>query len=280
MIKYYSINGNIVPKQDATLPVRDLAILRGYGVFDYFLVTNGQGRFIEDNLDRFEHSARLLDLELPLSKVELRRQIEELIQANGLETAAIRLILTGGISLDNFIPTRPHLLILEEQQPSYPKENYEKGIKLMTHCFIREIPEAKTINYLRGILLLKQTKDKKVKDILYHDGVFISESTRSNFYIVTQDDVIVTPKEGVLLGVTRKHLLQAIQPHYRVEERPLRLSELATAKAAFITSSTKGVMPVTQVDGMVIGNGKVGVISPNLNLLLQKHLEVYLSVGV
>lgn len=280
MIKYYSVNGKIVPKEAANLHIHDLSILRGYGVFDYFLVTNRQARFIEDNLDRFENSARLLDMELPVDKATLREQIQELIEINGLKDAAIRLVLTGGYSEDCFTPAVPNLLILEHEAPVYSEDKYEKGIKLMTYQYIRELPEAKTINYVTGIRVLKKQKEAGAMDVLYHDGEFISESARSNFFIVTKDNVIVTPKEGILLGVTRKHLLEAARPHFKIEERPLRLSELADAKEAFLTSATKGAMPVVQVDGMVIGNGEVGVTTRNLNLLFEKHLEAYLGIGI
>ena len=277
MIKYFNVNGQIVPKEKALIQVQDIAILRGYGVFDYFYVQNGRALFFDDYINRFEASANLLNIDLPFFKNTLKEYIIDLIEANGLKNAAIRLVLTGGYAIDGFTPMQSNLLILEHQQAVYHPEKYSKGIRLISHLYQREIPEAKTINYLTGIILLKKLKQAKAFDVLYHDGQQISESARSNFFIITKNDVIVTPNKGILKGITRKQLLKIAKKHYKVEERPLALAELETAKEAFLCSTTKGAMPVVQIDGTIIGNGKAGVIVQHLNQLFEERKEEYLT---
>lgn len=277
MIKYYNINGKLIPKDEANLKVNDLSILRGYGVFDYFFVKNGQPLFFNDYVNRFENSIKMLEMELPISKMELKEQIMALIEANGLSEAAIRLLLTGGYAADGFTPKKPNLLILEHLQKKHPSAIYENGIRLMTHLYLREMPEAKTTNYVTGISLMKRLKQEGAFDVLYHDGQWISESARSNFFIVTYDNVIVTPANGILKGITRKQVLDIAKNHYKIEERQLHLSELKTAKEVFLSSTTKGTMPVVQVDNIIIGSGKVGSVTTHLKKLYEERVEEYLA---
>lgn len=277
MIKYYSVNGEILPREQASLGVSDLAILRGYGMFDFFLVKKGQPLFFDDYLDRFERSARLLHLTLPFSREELRRQILQLIRANGEQEAGLKLVLTGGYSGDGYAPATPNLVIVQSPLPKYPSSKYDNGVKLMLHEYHRTLPEAKSINYIMGINLLPQMQDAGAEDILFHFGGNIHETTRANFFIVKNDDTIVTAGEGILGGVTRRKVIEIARQHYRVEARNLALEELQTAKEAFLTSSTKNIMPVVQVDDTTIGQGKPGAVTQRLMAFLKAEIERYLA---
>lgn len=275
---YYNINGEIVSAQEARLGVMDLAILRGYGVFDYFLVRAGRPMFFNDYIDRFENSIRVAGLKLPISRQELQQRIMHLITANGKSEAAIRLVLTGGYAADSFTPDRPNLLILQHEQPTYPAEWFTKGQKLITYQYVRELPEAKTINYVTGIRALQQIKAANAYDLIYHDGQYISESARSNIFIVTNEGTLVTPGTGILKGITRKkHLSIAPALGIKVEERKVTLEELFTSKEVFLCSSTKGALPIVQIDEQIIGDGKVGMLTNQLSQKLQEFAKNYLK---
>ena len=277
MVKYYSVNGKLVPKEEAALNVSDLTILRGYGLFDFFLVKKGQPLFFDDYLDRFERSAKLLHLEVPFSREELRQQIMQVIRANGQQEAGLKLVLTGGYSSDGYAPSKPNLIIVQSPLPVYPATKFEDGVKLMLHEYHRTLPTAKSINYIMGISLLPQMRAAGAEDVLFYFNGKICETTRANFFIVKNDDTIVTPGDDILAGVTRKKTLEIVRRHYRVEERELALEELKTAREAFITSSTKGIMPVVQADEVTIGNGKPGKVTQHLMKLLEKEIEQYLA---
>lgn len=276
MIKYYAVNGEIIPREQAVIGVDDLAILRGYGMFDFFLVREGHPLFFDDYLDRFERSARLLHLVLPFSREELKAQIMRLIRANDLQEAGLKLVLTGGYSPDGYSFTRPNLVILASPLPQYPSAKYEKGVKLMLHEYHRSIPTAKTINYIVGINLLPQMQAAGAEDVLFHFGGLVFETTRANFFIVKNDGSVVTASEGILAGITRKKTLEIARQHLQVEERNLTMEELKTAKEAFISSSTKQIMPVVRVDGFSIGNGRPGEITRQLMRLLEEAVEEHL----
>lgn len=277
MIIYYSINGELVPKEQASLGVTDLAIQRGYGLFDYFVVKKGQPVFFEDYLDRVEQSAKWLHLSLPVTKKELREQVMQLIRANGEQEAGIKIILTGGYAADGYSPEKSNLVILEMPPPVYPKSKFEQGVKLMGYEHHRTFPSAKSINYIVGIYLLPQQQAAGAEDVLFHYNGEIYETTRANFFIVTQDDTIVTAGEGILHGITRKRLLEVAKQHYELELRKPTLEELGTAKEAFITSSTRLLMPVVQVDDVTIGSGKPGSVTQHLLELMKKEVDRYLE---
>ncbi|MDP4820033.1 MAG: aminotransferase class IV, partial [Saprospiraceae bacterium] len=127
--------GQLTDMQHDVVGVEDLALLRGYGAFDYFLVRDYKPYFLEDYLERFFHSAQLLKLEMPFSLEALRQQVLHLLEANGQPDAGIRLLLTGGYAADGYTPTTPNLLVLQYKLPVYPANSYVAGIKMMSYQF-------------------------------------------------------------------------------------------------------------------------------------------------
>jgi branched-subunit amino acid aminotransferase/4-amino-4-deoxychorismate lyase len=277
MIRFYSINGEQVPAESASLKVSDIGILRGYGIFDFFLARDGHPLFLEDYLDRFYHSADLAFLPLPSTKEQLKAQIYELLAVNEVSDAGVKLVLTGGYSADGYLPGDPNLLILLSPLPPNAWEVSINGIKLMSHNFQRDLPEVKTTNYTTGIRLQGAMVSVEAQDILYIDGESVRESPRSNFFIVKEDGTVVTQSEKVLIGITRKQVLAIAQELGKVEVRDLQASELATAKEAFLTSSTKGVMAVTKIDDLVIGDGKPGPVGQALQQGFLRMVSTYLA---
>ena len=276
MITYSMVNGHLTRTDEAALHVSDLSILRGYGIFDFFLFLKGQPIFLEDYLDRFYRSAHLLHLEIPYSRADFAAQIFSLIEANGHQAGGIRLLLTGGFSPDGYTPSSPNVLIL---QYPLPQQAWDPNItlKLMTYPHLRELPEIKTTNYITGISLLPELKKRGADDLLYLDGGWIRESVRSNFFLVLEGERVVTPANKILLGVTRKHILHLARQRYTVEEREVHVSEIGQAKEAFFTSSTKGLFPVTAIDGQPVGDGHPGPVSKQLQQDFMAHLEAYLQ---
>lgn len=278
MIKFASVNGQIIPVEHASVGVFDLGLLRGYGMFDYMLVRNSRPLFVEDYLDRFWRSAHQLKLKVPFEREKLLAHILELIEANTLDDASLRLVLTGGYAPDGYSPSEnANLIILEHEYPNYHPSKYEQGIKLLLYEYQRQFPTIKTTNYVVGILMLEQLQKAAADDLLFFKEGLITETTRANFFIVLPGNIIVTANEGILEGVTRKHTLRLAQKHYRVEMRQPSLQELQQAKEAFITSTTKRVMPVVQINDIIIGNGRPGPVSAHLLELLHQAEAAYLD---
>ncbi len=261
---YAYIIDRIIPYAEAQVHVSDLSIQRGYGIFDFFRVRKHKALFIEDHLDRFFASAGKMQLPCSLSRTELKNTIEMLIEKNELSDAGIKVLLTGGYAEDGYTIQSPNLVIVEHAFKYPAQEQIDHGVKIITVNFRKELPDIKTINYQKAIMMTPQVKAAGAADLLYHHDGIISELPRCNFFIVDQHDVIKTPAEHILLGVTRKKVLELARKKYTVEEIAITLEDVYAAKEAFFTSSTKRLVPVVQVDDAKIGNGLPGTITRDL----------------
>jgi D-alanine transaminase/branched-chain amino acid aminotransferase len=174
------INGNLILKDEAKILISDLSIQRGYGIFDYFRTVNNQPLFLEDHLDRFFNSASQMNLNPGIDRDQVKKLIQQLIEKNNMPGSGVRITLTGGYSENGYHIARPNLLIT--QNPFiFNKEDFNKGIRLVTYGYQRQLPQVKTIDYLMAIYLQKFIKEKDADDVLYHDQTQIRECPRSNF---------------------------------------------------------------------------------------------------
>ena len=276
-VQHVLINGDLVPAPEARLHVSDLGLLRGYGVFDFFRVLGGQPLFLADYLERFQRSARLVGLTPPLDAAGLEREVTRLIAANRAGDAGCHLLLTGGESEDGFAPTKPALVMQLRALRASDSRLYRDGARLLLHEHRRELPEAKTTNYLTALRLLGEQQAQGAVDILYHWQGRVLETARSNVFALRADGVLVTPGRGVLAGVTRKHLLELARTRYRVLEADLSLAELFAAREVFISSSLKGVMPVVGIGERTIGSGRPGEVALALAAAFQARVAAYLG---
>ncbi|MEY4934326.1 MAG: hypothetical protein RIS64_685 [Bacteroidota bacterium] len=259
------MNGTLLPLADAHLHITDLALLRGYGIFDFFKSVDGKPIFIEDHLDRFERSLQLMGLEIPYTRQHLRDNILKLIQLNEANLLGIKLLCTGGYSEDGYLPTTPNLIMFAKP---FTFADFNDGLKLMLLEHQRDLHEIKTINYIKPITVLPKLKALKADDVLYHQNGFVTEASRSNLFIIKNEKVI-TPKDGVLLGITRKHILKIARKAFETEVRSVTLKDLAEADEVFLTGSTKRVAPVIQIDNYHYPIGKV--TEQLYHLLLEKE---------
>jgi D-alanine transaminase/branched-chain amino acid aminotransferase len=255
---------NFVHEAEACVQVSDLALQRGYAAFDYLRTNNFTPLFLDDHIDRFFNSADRLHLQTRHTKEEVKEIVAELIRRNKVSESGVRMLLTGGYSPDSYTPVEPNLVITQQvlQMPS--QQAVEKGVKVITHEYERDLPEVKSTNYLMGIYLQKKMKEQQASDVLYFKNNFISEFPRANVFIVTKEGKLVTPDDNILYGITRKNLLAIAAKNYQVEERPVSIEELRSAAEVFMTSTTKRILPVTHVDGAAIGNGHAGSVTLKL----------------
>ena len=113
---------------------------------------------------------------------------------------------------------------------------------------------------------------KMEKPLFVNEREHVLEATRSNFFIF-RGDTLITPRRGILIGITRNVVLELARSMFSIEERPISLEELALADEAFITSSSKEITPVVQIDDLVIGDGKPGPHSYQLEQLFIEMVE-------
>lgn len=266
------VGGRWVHPHEATLSVNDTAILRGYSVFEALRTYDRRPFHLEEHLRRLYRSAVIIELAIPWSSQFVSNVINEAIARNTYKHAAIRLLVTGGVSEDGLMPTgEPTLVVMITPLDARDMERFVRGIKLITTHLQRESPEAKTTNYMAAVRALKEAARRGASDALFvNEAGHVLEATRSNFFTF-RGDTLVTPREGVLHGITREVVLDLARGRFPIEERPILLAELPLTDEAFISSSSREITPVVQIDDLVIGAGKPG---PRTYELEQRFIEM------
>ncbi len=256
----YYVNGDFVPAADAVLPASDLALLRGYGIFDFLRTYGGKPFQLGTHLRRLIRSAALLDLHCPWDIEELDEIVMETLQRNSFDETGIRLVVTGGDSPDGFMPAAAsRLLVMATPAKRMAAHYYEQGAAVVTVETQRYLPEAKTINYIPGISAHKKALkiNQAAVDAIYTVAGKVVEGTRSNTFIF-KDGTWITPASDLLLGVTRAEVIKLMQADGRLELREISREEYQSADEVILTSSSKEVMPVVNVDNVAIGDGAPG----------------------
>ena len=256
---WWYIGGQWVHPDKATISINDVAILRGYSVFESLRTYDRRPFHLDQHLTRLYHSARMIEMVIPWSSKHITDVVHETIARNTYKHAAIRLLVTGGESEDGMLPSGgPVLVVLITPLSERDMERFAKGYKLITTKLQRTAPEAKTANYIAAIRALKEAARRGAADALFvNEREHVLEATRSNFFIF-RGDTLITPRRGILIGITRNVVLELARNTFTIEERPILLEELAIADEAFITSSSKEITPVVQIDDLIIGDGKPG----------------------
>jgi branched-chain amino acid aminotransferase len=256
----YYINGHYVAKEDAKISILDISLLRGFGVFDYLRTYRGKPFHLAEHLARFKYSADQLGLTLPNTLEEIE-EIVHIVQAkNNLSEASIKILLTAGTSPDQFTPLpTSQLIVFAYPLTNYPAHFYSEGIKVITTSLSRSIPTSKTTQYTSAIVAMQKGKTENAQEALYlSPSGEILEATTSNFFAFKGDTLYTCCSDQVLIGITREVILRLAASLFPIETRALHISEIPSIDEAFITASNKEVMPVTQIDTHLIGNGKVG----------------------
>jgi branched-chain amino acid aminotransferase len=270
--KYTIVNDDFLPAAEASIKITDLALQRGYGIFDFFKILDGEIKFLEDHLDRFYNSAAFMHLPVDKTRDELKAMLFELMKKNDLPESGIKITLTGGYTPDGYSIAKPNIIITQ-QALSLNKGDIAPGIKLITYSHTRQLAQVKTLDYMMAIWLQPLIKEKGADDVLYYSHGIVRECPRANFFIVTQNNEIITTATNILKGVVRKQLLGIKDSGFTIAERDITLEDLRQCKEAFITSSTKNILPVVAIDGKAIGKGVAGDISIQLAAKLKELLR-------
>ncbi|MDA2936163.1 aminotransferase class IV [Patescibacteria group bacterium AH-259-L05] len=270
--KYCYCNGKIIPVAKAGLKLNDMGILRGYGVFDFLRTYNNEPFLLNEHLSRFKRSAKLLNIKIPVSQAKLPIIINKLLLKNGFRESEIRLVLTGGPTSDGISYSKPSFFILADVAQNLSSIVYEKGIKLISCEYQREVPQAKTLNYITAIRAQPRKNKQGAFEILYVFQGSVLECTTSNFFIF-KNNTLITPKDNILIGTTRNLVIKLAQNKFRIQERDLKVKELKSATEAFITASNKEIVPVIKINTTTIGNGNVGENTKYVTKLFHEHIK-------
>lgn len=284
MATLINIDGQLLLPENAFVSVFDHGFLFGDSVYEVIVTHKGKLFTAKEHLARLRNSAIAISLKIPFSDDYLLEEIQKTIKAAKNDESYVRIVIArgkGDIHISPASCNSPSMIIYVKKAEKYPEEYYSKGIAISIVSIKRNFkislnPGIKTGNYLNSVLTIIEAEKQGAYDglMLNSDG-FVSECTTSNFYLV-KNGVVKTPcpECSILMGITRKLLIEtAKEGGITVEECKISPEEIPTADELFITSTTKGAMPVTECDGKKIGDGKPGPILMKLRSLYQKKLD-------
>ncbi len=283
------INGEFVPKSEAKVSVFDRGYLYGDGVFEGIRCYNGRVFRLDQHLERLYRGAKAIALDIPLTPEELKDVIIETVRRNELRGCYIRVVVSRGEGDLGLNPMSCHtpatIVVIASHIALYPKEVYERGLELVTCTTRRNLPaalnpEIKSLNYLNNILARIEVVRAGAHEglMLNHLG-YVAEATGDNVFIV-RGCVLRTPPAhiGILEGITRQVVLELAEGmDLPVREEALTLYEVYTADECFLTGTAAEIVPVSQADGRIIGDGKPGPITKRL---MERFKEVTVTEGV
>ncbi|MDJ0651496.1 MAG: aminotransferase class IV [Simkaniaceae bacterium] len=264
------IHDQFVDGTKAHISALDLSVLRGFGVMDYLRTYGGRPFRLKEHLERFIFSAEEVGLKVPKSIKDMEAIVEALLRKASFEETSVKLMLTGGVSEDQLMPEgAPVFFAVAYPFKPFPKVYFKEGIKMTTACYQRSFPKAKTIQYLPAIVALKQSAKKGAVDVLFHNEQgFLLETGTANFFALKEGEFI-TPKEGILEGITRKVILEL----EAVKQRPIHKSEIKSFDGLFLASSNKEIMPVIQIDNHIINNSVIPLRIQDLMKRFKHHTK-------
>jgi branched-chain amino acid aminotransferase len=274
----YYVDGKFVPADEAVVPVNDLALLRGYGVFDLVRTYGGNPFFLQAHIRRLIHSAAEIGLDLPWSEAHLTETILETLRRNAHKEANIRIVVTGGASPDFSTPQgNPRLLVLVTPAPELPAGWYTDGVGIISVVVERYKPGAKSINYIPATIAMEKARQQDAVEALYIDREgFVLEGTTSNIFAFAGGKLI-TPGRDILSGITRSVILDIAGERFPVEIRDITRDELVSADEIFITGTNKALVPVVRVDDVTIGNGRPGPKTRETMSAMERYLNDFTS---
>ncbi len=278
------INGRFTPPEEAVVSVFDRGFLYGDSVYEVTLTYEKVPFLLETHLRRLDNSALGIGMNLEWSPTQIKDLIQRGLKHFENDRLYIRIMITRGageIGLDPGLSDGQNLYIIFKELTPQPQKYYDDGVSLITAGILRNPkksvdPNVKSGNYLNNVLAISQAKEKGAYDaIMLNAEGNVTESTTANIWILENDCFITPPLEaGLLGGITRATLLEiAKKNNFQVKEENFTPKRVCGAQEVFITSSTREVMPVTQVDGQVIGNGKPGPRTRGLHDLYRQYIQ-------
>ena len=273
-LKIY-INGKLYDKENAKISVYDHGLLYGDGVFEGIRSYGGKVFRLTEHLDRLWNSAKAIWLEIPMSKQEMAKAIEDTLAVNGIKDGYIRALVTRGVGTLGLDPNRcgtPQVVIIADAISLYPDELYQKGLAIVTVSVTRNHPAAlspriKSLNYLNNILAkIEGLQAGCIEALMLNHKGEIAECTGDNIFVVRQGRILTPPNDaGILEGITRDAVIGlAREMGIEVREIPLTKHDVYIADECFLTGTAAEVVPVVTVDSRTIGDGVPGPITRKL----------------
>jgi len=276
-----NVNGRVFDEKNAVISVFDHGFLYGEGVYETLRTYNGQPFLFERHTWRLRKSAEMLSLPVPIPDNEIDRRFRETIRAAGLgaddgsSEAYIRILVTRGIGELSYDPSacpESSVVVIVKPQVDPPLEAYELGVKVALVPIVRNHPGSvnpliKSNNLLNNALAMQEAfRRGAFEGVMRNYKGELAECTTSNLFVVKAGVAMTPPLDaGLLAGITREFLFEVGVEHgIQVREQVLMDEDLLGGDEAFLTSTTREVVPIVMVDDRTIGSGKPGPVTKAL----------------
>jgi len=278
-----SVNGELRPRNEAQVSVFDSGFVLGDGIWEGLRLHDGGLPFLDQHLDRLYEGARAIDLDIGLDREQLTRRIVDTLRANGMQSDVhIRLMVTRGIKATphqdpRFVIGAATIVIIPEYKQPLPA-TVEQGIRLFTVHVRRGAPDVQdsklnSHSKLNCILACIQAQKAGYDEALMLDPHgFVATCNSTHFFIVRRGEVWTSTGDYCLGGITRANVIRLCRAHgIPVFEKNFSLTEVHGAQEAFVTGTFAGVVPVSEIDGRTMGDGKRG---PMVERLQQHYMDL------
>jgi len=275
-----NVNGQVFDQEHAVVSVFDHGFLYGEGVYETLRTYNGQPFLFDRHMRRLRKSAEMLTLGVPITNAEIDARFRETARAAGLgdspaHEAYIRILVTRGVGELSYDPAAcptPSVVVIVKPHVAPPAEVFERGVKVALVEIVRNHPGSvspliKSNNLLNNALAMQQAaRCGGFEGVMRNYRGELAECTQSNLFIVKSGAALTPPIDaGLLPGITREFLFEiGAEAAIPVREAVLKDTDLLGADEAFLTSSTREVVPIVQVDDRRIGAGVPGPITRRL----------------
>ncbi len=279
------INGELFPRAEAKVSVFDSGFVLGDGVWEGLRVHNGRIAFLDRHLERLYEGAKALDFDVELSPEALTERLYGVLEANEMRDGVhMRMMVTRGVKSTPYQDPRvtvtpPTIVIIPEYKEPLPS-TVETGVRLFTVHVRRGYPDVQdpklnSHSKLNCILAcIQATKAGADEALMLDPHGFVATCNSTHFFIVRRGEVWTSTGEYCLGGITRGVVLELCReagiPAY---EKRFSLTDVYGAEEAFVTGTFAGIVPVTEVDGRTIGDGRRGARVLELQRLYMARLE-------
>lgn len=274
-----SINGALLPREQALVSVFDSGFILGDGIWEGLRVHAGRIAFLAQHLERLYEGAKALDLDLGLTPDALTRALYRTLSANNMTDGVhIRLMVTRGLKATPYQDPRltiggPTIVIIPEYKQPKP-ETLTRGIRLFTVHVRRGAPDVQdpklnSHSKLNCILACIQAAKAGADEALMLDPHgFVATCNSTHFFIVRKGEVWTSSGKYCLGGITRRNILHLCHAHgISARETDFSLTDVYGAQEAFVTGTFAGLTPVREIDGRIIGTGERGPLTERLQTL-------------
>ena len=281
MSRIVYVNGEYLPEDQASVSVFDRGFLFADAVYEVSAVLGG--RLVDNaaHLARLQRSLRALGIPEPLATDEIEEIQHTLIARNDLDEGLVYLQVSRGVADRDFAYPKnatPTLVMFTQRHVLIDRPAASTGISVRSMPDLRwKRRDIKTVGLLGASMAKQAALDEGANDAWLIEDGYVTEGSSNNAHIITRDGVLVTRPLGteILPGITRAAVLRLSREQgVPVEERAFTLEEACAATEAFVTSATAFVLPVVNIDGRPIGDGRPGPLTQRLRTL---YVEIALG---